>query len=237
MQTIVQILGYPDGTPIDAVQGKITWVDPLRTTDKGTVQNVTLSDVGGNKIRATVWDHADLSDLKDKEYVLHAPKNNPRFPAIKVVHGSYVARKDTKNHKAGDTVKTVELSVNKNGVFQFIEVFKASAKPSAQSEAEVSSPARAVSSHPAGVSGSVGVPTSSIHGATVGMAINQACTYLIQSGQELDPKKVHEIASKLVRVAQHMEKGNLAPIEKPQAQEPRQEPTKPEEVADDDVPF
>lgn len=86
----------------------------------------------------------------------------------------------------------------------------------------------------------------SIHPATVGMCINQACANLTEQGFELDPKKVYVIASKLVKVALYMEAGNLAGDPAPEkAQAPEQAPavtqapvtTDTKDVEEDDIPF
>jgi hypothetical protein len=47
--------------------------------------------------------------------------------------------------------------------------------------------------------------------ATVGMAMNCACASLTAQGEWLDPEKVTQIASDLLRVAAWLEAGNLLP--------------------------
>lgn len=211
MIKLTDISNFPDGTPIDAIQGKVTAVYPARsvTGAKGTstVQNAELSDVGGNKIRLTVWDHPDLNPLKDNEYVLHN-NGGTRFPGIKVKHGSYVAQKDGRNHKAGDTVKTLELNVTKNGVFQHVEVYN-------QSKPAGSAPAEPVSKPATGVSNETRVQTTTstqINGASVGMAIKAAIDIILAKGREDSPdliKEIHSLASAIVKIGQSMEKGDL----------------------------
>jgi hypothetical protein len=94
----------------------------------------------------------------------------------------------------------VELSVSKLGQFQLVEVYKQNTGAAEQSPGQTTTEApNAVKTQ----------RTASIHGATVGMAINQACANLTARGEDLDPKKVYVIASALVKVAQHMESGNL----------------------------
>jgi len=56
-------------------------------------------------------------------------------------------------------------------------------------------------------------PTGDSHqnGQRVGMAINQAVQFLCHSGEGWDPKLIYERASDLVRLAQQLEAGHLAP--------------------------
>jgi hypothetical protein len=69
----------------------------------------------------------------------------------------------------------------------------------------------------------IGTPTpytqsSRIEGVTVGMAINKAVDILIPSGVHIDENSVWQTASMLIRVAQKLQSGNLAP-------EPSNEPS------------
>lgn len=210
MTTIVQALGYADGTAIDEIQGKLTNVFPLKPTARGSVQNAELSDVGGNKIKLTVWDHQDLAPHKGRDIYLHAYKPNPKYPAIKVVHGSYVASKDGRGHKAGDTVKTIELSLSKNAVLQYVEV--AHQKPIEDKPIDIGD---ACEIRVTDEGKSVDAPkVSHIQGMTVGMALNNAVQILKHNGP-IDlgtlPKQLYSIASDIIRVSQHIEKGNLSP--------------------------
>ncbi len=248
MQKILDILNYPDGTPIDAVQGRITAVYPSKTiagrNGPVTVQNAELSDVGGNKIKLVVWDHPDLAPLKDKEYVLHNTSSKKAYPGIQVKIGSYVANKAGKNHQVGDTVKTFELKVSKEGCFQHIEVFNQSKSPDKASAEPASRPAAAQTGGQVGGSSQGGY----INGASVGMAINNAVKIITEGegyNPELFAKQLYVIASDIIRVSQHMEKGNLHVVgaelktvgAKPEAA--KQPPVAPpvEDVPEDDVPF
>lgn len=49
-------------------------------------------------------------------------------------------------------------------------------------------------------------------GQTVGMAVNNACHSLTAQGMQLEPQKVFEIASDILRVSYNLEKGKLAPM-------------------------
>ncbi len=242
MIKLTDINNFPDGTPIDAIQGRIVEVYEYqrKTGQKGpyTLQNAYIADVGGNKIKLTVWDHPDLAPLKGNEYVLHNT-GGTRFPGIKVRLGSYVAKKDGQQHKAGDTVKTLELNVTKNGCFQHVEVFNQS-KPAGAAPAE---PVSRAASTPSVNTGGQAPSQGYINGQTVGMAINNAVK-IITEGNGYNPetfaKELYVIASDIIRVSQHIEKGNLS--EKTVGVKP--EPAKPvpvaapvQEASEDDVPF
>jgi len=201
MITISQILTLPDQCPVDAVQMKITGVFPRKTNIgqyKTSVQNAEGQDIAGNKVRLCVWGHADIEPYKGKDIVLSSgPKGG-----VKVKHGKYT-------NKNGEEVKTVELEVSKSGQFQYVEVHKAQSEASGGVSAPTPGPTPQKA--PEARNGQI----NPIHGATVGMAINQACSYVIASGGGLDPKAIHMIASDIVRVALVMEKGDLYEREKP----------------------
>lgn len=242
MQKITDILNFPDGTPIDAIQGRISEVYAYekKTGQKGpyTLQKAYIADVGGNKIKLTVWDHPDLAPLKGNEYVLHNT-GGTRYPGIKVRIGSYVATKDGQQHKAGDTVKTLELNVTKNGCFQHVEVFNQNKPAGATPATPVSKPVEAQ------IGGQVGGSAQSayINGQTVGMAINNAVKIICEGAgynPETFSKQLHVIASDIIRISQTIEKGNLAGGT-PKTVEAKPEPAKTVPVAspeqDEDVPF
>lgn len=202
MQDIKTISAWPNGAAVNAVQGKITKVFQLRNFGGKNVQDAELSDAAGNSIPIVAWGQSDLKFYEGKEVVIHAGAKG----GLKIVHDSYVAKKDSRNHKAGDTVNTIKLSVPLSAGWQLVEVYKAQnpnggAVPVLVPNApETQGKGLCVASQ----------PTTSIHGATVGMAINQACANLTHQGLELEPDAIHRIASGIVRVALRMERGELA---------------------------
>ena len=207
MNSITQIKDWPTDAIVEAIQGRVEKTYERRTglgkEGKATVQNAEFVDSGGNKIRLAVWDHPDLKPIEGKEVVLHSAKGgNGKFGGVAVKHGSFVAKKDGKDYKAGDTVPTVELSVSRLGQFQLVEVYK---QGNPNSGASASSPS--AGTQPA--SDAVKSKGMGIHGATVGEAINNACYHLTHLGHDLDPKRVYVLASGLVKVALHMEAGHL----------------------------
>lgn len=227
MTTIPQILTWPDQAVVDATQVVVSGVYDRKERSGAhgpyTVQNAEVSDVAGNKMRISVWNHPDISSLKGKEVILHSNQRKGKLAGVKVKHGSY-------KNKNSEEVKTVELEVSKDGTFQYVEVYKANNGDSSPSTAPT--PSAATQTSPAPSSGSTG-HQNRIHGASVGMAINQACTYLIHHGEELNPKEVFRIASGLVKVAQHMEDGHLYEDKKTEATKPA--PATPEN--EEDVPY
>lgn len=48
-------------------------------------------------------------------------------------------------------------------------------------------------------------------GPTVGMAVNNACSSLIASGEPLTPTRIHEVASDILRAVKWLEDGKFAP--------------------------
>lgn len=218
MLTIPQLLNFPDQTPVDAVQGKIIGVFERRTVNSQygakTVQSCTLQDIGGNKVRVTAWEHPDLAPLKGREVIVHSNKGK----GVKVKHDSYTVTKDGPDK--GQVKSTVGLEVGKMGNFQFVEVYNQTngiqPPPASPAKAD-SSPSGAVSqpSHtevaPQGQNPveSKRTGNATIFGATVGMAINNAVNFLKDSGQDLTEDAVWQVASRLVRVSQRIESGDL----------------------------
>ncbi len=122
MHTIPEIKNFPAGAVIEAVQGKISAVYERRNINgqhgPTTVQNAELQDGAGNKIKLSVWDHPDLTELKGKEYVLHSSQAGAKRVGVSVKHGSYTPK------NSDIAQKTIELTVNKKGVFQYIQVYQ-----------------------------------------------------------------------------------------------------------------
>lgn len=228
MNTITDIQKWPDGAVVEAVTGRVAKSYDYKniTTKYGekTVQNAEFQDAGGNKIRLTVWEHPDLKALEGKEVVLHSSRGRDGKPkGVSVKLGSY---KDK---------PTFELSVGKDGQFQIVEVY-------AQQNPNVAVvPPGAPNAVKSDSSQCCGASSKTIHGATVGAAINNACANLTARGEDLDPKKVYVIASELVKVALHMESGNLyAPKSAEKKTEPvADKPTEPAQATplDEDVPY
>ena len=92
-------------------------------------------------------------------------------------------------------------------------------------------------------------------GQAVGNALNNACASLTAQGAELNPRRVFEIASDIIRMSYYLEEGHLAPTHEarlkaeavakqpgaPQAPAPKQPsqipPAEPPEPETDEVPF
>jgi len=209
MQSIPQVQNYPDQTPIDAIQITVSGVYERRTDVgqyKTSVQNADGVDVAGNKIRLDVWGHPDLTPLKGKEIVLHSVNGK----GVKVKHSSYFSKKENKE------VKQVGLEVSKAGQFQVVEVYHQQAGSEMPVKA-VSSPSEAIQTR-----GDTNLPVQAqnpvkgqeranpgIFGATVGMSLNNAVHALTAVGQPLDEDNVWKLASKLIRVSQRLERGDL----------------------------
>lgn len=91
--------------------------------------------------------------------------------------------------------------------------FQGKAQISLGDKSIISPVGEATQSAPVGVVGVAGSVAASprIEGVTVGMAVNKAVDILIPSGVHIDENAVWHQASMLIRVAQKLQSGNLAP--------------------------
>ena len=152
MTTISQCLTLPNGTPIDGLLVKIdkVWAPPKQINGKfgpTSVQNVSLADVAGNKIRASVWGHADLTPTVGQEVALQS--NNGK--GIKVMHKPYT-------DKNGATQPGIELEISKDIGFQSPVV-----GGKAPVQAAYNAPQSPIAGNPS--------PSGGIRGEKVGMAV------------------------------------------------------------------
>jgi len=218
MMTILQMHGFPNGTPIDSVQARIAKVYEHKTIAGGqygptTVQNAVIEDVGGNKIKLKVWGHPDISKLEGQEVVIHAAHNGK---GLAIEHNSYQA---TKGAKAGTTVNEVLLTVQKNGQFQTVAVYHANAGTKTETGGQVA---------PKSVAPIVGAMVrgeehpAPIHPATAGMATNKALDVLIEAGVAYEmanqgklTEAIFAIGSQIAAGAIMIEKGVKVPAAKP----------------------
>lgn len=230
MLKIPEIKNLSDGMTVDAVQVTVSGVYERRMvstkTGEKSVQTCELSDSTNNKIRASVWEHPDLTPLKGMEVILHSSKGgNGRFGGVQVKHGSYTPKGQT------EAKATIELSVNKAGIFQHVQVYnnggamqESSDKPK---QAELSD-TRVVQN--------TGIRP--INGMTVGMAVNNAVKVIVEGGLigkytnliEQMPKDLYLLASAIIRVSTHIEAGHLAPNGKEKAKEAQPAPTVDSEI-------
>lgn len=186
--SIAQLLQMPDQAAFDSIQGTITEVYKQRNVkgDK-TVQDAKLRDASGAEIKLSIWDHDDISVYKGREVIINAgPKGG-----LKVVLDTY-----RQPH-------TNTVSVSKMGTFQFLEVHRSNTG---------AAPASAPRPQPCNASGNASGPAPVVvNGAKVGMAINNACLFLQNSGSPFDSKQIHAIASEIIRLSNAMENGELLP--------------------------
>jgi hypothetical protein len=226
MTTIAQCLTFPNGTPIDGLLVKIdkVWAPPKQINGKfgpTSVQNVSLADISGNKIRASVWGHADLTPNVGQDVALQS--NNGK--GIKVMHKPYT-------DKNGTTQPGIELEISKDIVFQSPAIGGKAPAPAAHN-----APQAPVASNPSQSGG--------IRGEKVGMALNNACNSLSSEGIQITKKSLWERASLIILVGNELEKGNVYGEKTVVVEAPKQAPVvpvSPEPVDADpsdgeDVPF
>lgn len=184
--TITQILGLPDKCPVAQIQGRVTAAFEIKQINNKPKQDFILDDASGVSIRVSLWGHnADASFYKGKEVILQAgPKGGL---SVNVYQGK------------------VGLNMSATCTFQLLAVHQA------QTGAPVQQPIDLGAGIQVSVTGDPSAPKP-INGVTIGMAINNSCQSLTAMGEPLTKKRIWELASMVVRVSQHMEKGNLSPL-------------------------
>lgn len=208
MQTIMAVLGFPNGTPVDSIEGRITTVyDQKKINGQGgptTVQTAVLEDMGGNKIRVSVFGHSDLSPNKGFDVVIFSGRDGK---GVKVKHGSYV-------NKAGVEMKTVELEVGRSGQFQKVEVWKAMNNPQGGPQAGqgVSSPQSDVKTPGNGLETPQKAPPAQVvRGDKVGMAIKASVDLVVHGVVKIEEDgleaTLHSVAAMLIKVSNELEQG------------------------------
>lgn len=233
MQTIKAMLGFPSGTPIDAVQARIAKVYKRREIETAfgpkTIQDGYLEDASGGKIKFKAWSHPDVSALEGKEFVIHA---DGKGKGLKVVHESYTGKDGPKTD--------IILEVGKAGQFQHVAVYRQnSGLPEAPAPAEAPNPAQPAKA-PVRAAETAKAGHGAIHGATAGLATNKAIDILIESGEASAlanggglEQAIVTIGGQIAKAALRIESGDFG--EKPAAK-PASSSAAPV-VPDEDVPF
>lgn len=189
--SIEDIAKLPKGTALEAVQASVSKVYPPRTVSGGkAVQNLQLRSGSGTEIKLTAWEHSDLAMYEGREVVI---QSGPKG-GLKVDIDTYKGR------------NTNYISASRMATFQVVS----GGTPAAQPAVAATNPT------PAPVAANAVV----INGAKVGMCINNAVLFMTQAGEAFDAKRLHGIASEILRVSQKLENNELS--------EPKR---------DEDVPF
>jgi hypothetical protein len=212
MQSIISALGFPSGTPIDTIEGRVGAVydhTPLNTKfGPTTVQNATLEDIAGNKIKMSVWGHADLTPLRNMDVVITSAKDGK---GVVVEHTSY-------KNKAGIEVSGVQLKISKYGQFQKVEVWKAQngGNPSPSASQGPSTPSQDVKSPVIDAAGTVkGFLVSGtqqvVRGDKVGMSLKAAVDLVVHGVVKVEDDgleaTLHQTAAMLIKVSNELEQG------------------------------
>ncbi len=208
--TITQILGLPDKCPIPQIQGKVTAAFEIKQINNKSKQDFILEDTTGASIRVSLWGHnADANFYKGKEVILQAGGKGGL--SVNVYNGK------------------TNLNMSASCTFQMLAVHQAqtgTSGPSTTGVIEGTTVNVAVTGNPS--------DPKPINGVTIGMAINNSCQSLTAMGEPLTKKRIWELASMIVGVSQHMEKGNLFKSGEPE-QSTKTESVKREIVADGGV--
>lgn len=249
MRTIPECTNLPNGTPVDAVQGRLKVFERRPVNGKygpTTVQKASLSDVADNRIRLEVWGHPDLIPMDGMEVVVFAGGKGGKGLSIK--HGSY--KKADTGEVINTIVNTIELNVSKLGQFQTVEIYRSTVAPSTVGPiaAIPANPSHSAAPAGSGQLQTVQIPLKgqetappgkvAIRGDAVGMAINNAVNIIValaEQGQVPGDlmKDIGQKASDIIRLSNWLQQGNLYP-------EVKKEPAKPVVVKqpdNDKVPF
>lgn len=221
MQTIAAILQLPDKCPVDSVQGKVTKVYPPSPRAGKDTQSFIMQDGAGKTLKVTVWEQTGFEHYEGKEIVISAgPKGGL---AVNIYQGK------------------TSLSASRTTQFQFLAVHQAQGgQVATQPPTQPQNPANGQQSASKGPSS--GQINGAMNGQTLGMAVKAAVDSLGNEGIPVTKQSLWERTSLIIRLCDHMAKGNLYGDAKPEAPKPSEstpppEPRASEEAPEDDVPF
>ena len=189
MSTIKEIKGWPIGTIIPNLSATAKVVFQRKTGEgqygPWSVQGVVLADETGDEIQASCWGFDDLSYIKGQ--------------AVSVASTG-------KNHKTGKT-QGVELVEGKGKDGTARLELKVGHKTGGFIGGSTPNPAHMAGSTPPAA------PSKGIEGVTVGMAVNCAVRLAAANGVNTDDLDayIYARASALIRTAQRLQAGDLAP--------------------------
>ena len=208
MQNVKTLTTFPNGTPIDAVQGRITKVykREIKETTYGTKskQDGIFEDASGS-IKITAWEHPELDVLVGKEVVIHASGNGK---GLKVNHNEWKGK------------LTISLEVGKMGQFQTVAVYSETKGPS---QPDAAKPTPVLPPTASGPQNETEQARRSIHGATAGLATNKAIDILIATGnfrQETLEQDIMTVGGAIARAALRLEAGEIEVGAKPKEDVP-----------------
>jgi hypothetical protein len=178
-----------------------------------TSQDVTLKD-GNVKVKCSFWDKPDMRPYMGKViYLMSTPDKKGAIKGLEMKQNNYTK-------KDGTPVSEKKLNVGKSVKIGTTEEVEDDIPMGGATEDDGGFDAAAPTPPPA-TPAPAPKPHAPVYGATVGMAINNACEILSSIGTDpFSPefyKQLHQVASDIARVAQMIEAGNLAPTAKQRA--------------------
>lgn len=212
--SVAQIGQMEGGRPVAVFVGTITDVYEFKTNigkNASDCQTILLTDPEGGKVRATCWNHPDYKNKKGAK--------------VRIVSAFEKGRASTtvKLNTYYDPPRA-ELQVNKASIFLFAGSSTSGAATTRQSGNESNRQAPAPVRPQVRAGATSAPPAGPINGQTVGANVKLAVEIVTRSHPENIDGPLHEfamtaefsrrvwtVASDLIRVAQRLEAGKLAP--------------------------
>lgn len=175
----------PDKSGVSQISVTVLKVYDQKNTSTGKVCQDARIRDASGEIKLTVWDHPDIKMYEGKEVIIQA---GPK--------GGLTVKYDNFNNRNTNT-----LSMSKFCTFQLLQVAQAQSSAGTSAPAQQYQPAQE--------------PKVVINGAKVGMSINVASQFMIEAGELFSSKRLHELASAIIKVSNDMENGVFAGDEQP----------------------
>lgn len=223
--TIAQIKELPVGSPVPVVVGTLVSVYDYKTNigrNDSTCQSAILKDTNGDEIRINIWNQGDYKSRKGADVRIVAAFDKGKCSTHVIENKHY-------------NPPAIELQLSKATVILVSGAnTPAPTKQTPQEPKESAAPSEAqadgAATHPPKTDGPQPPPAARgprpVNGQTVGNAMKLAIDIVMKAFEEYSEEatklhdyiempefsiKVHQVASDLIRIAQRLEKGYLAP--------------------------